>query len=193
MTRVGVLGLQGGVREHLQMLRGLGAEAIPVRTQEDLTGPDGVRVDAMVLPGGESSVIDRLLHLTGLFAPLQKALLAGLPALGTCAGLIELSKEVRNPAPGQQSLGVLGVEVDRNAFGPQIASRVATIDTEWGPVRGALIRAPQIMRVYPGSETVARDAGALLGARTGRVIGISFHPELTGDDTVHRAFLSSID
>lgn len=186
---VGVLGLQGGVREHARMLDALGAEVAVIRRPGDLVGPDGLRVDALVLPGGESSVIDRLVRRLGLQEPLRNAIRDGLPALGTCAGLIELSARVLNPAPGQRSLGVLDVTVDRNAFGPQIASRVTTVATVWGPIRAALIRAPRIAAVGPRAEAVARDEDTVLGARQGTVIGVSFHPEITDDPTLHRALL----
>lgn len=189
MPTVGVLGLQGGVREHARLLGALGAEVAVIRRPGDLVGPDGVRVDALVLPGGESSVIDRLVRRLGLQEPLRNAIRDGLPALGTCAGLIELSARVLNPAPGQRSLGVLDVTVDRNAFGPQIASRVTTVATAWGPIRAALIRAPRIAAVGPRAEAVARDEDIVLGARQGTVIGVSFHPEITGDPTLHRALL----
>ncbi|MEZ5127311.1 MAG: pyridoxal 5'-phosphate synthase glutaminase subunit PdxT [Micropruina glycogenica] len=125
--RVGVLALQGGVREHANLLAELGAEPVLVRR------PDQLRdLDALVLPGGESSVIDRLARSTGLFDPLRRLIADGLPTLATCAGLILLAQGVLDPAPGQQSLGVLDVDVRRNAFGPQLASAEVPLATRWG-------------------------------------------------------------
>ena len=124
---VGVLALQGGVVEHMRAAESLGARAVKVRAPEDLEG-----IDALILPGGESSTVDRLCRTFGLFEPLQEAIRGGLPTLGTCAGLIMLSSGIEDPAPGQQSLGVLDVSVNRNAFGSQVAS--AEVDLPWlGP------------------------------------------------------------
>jgi 5'-phosphate synthase pdxT subunit len=195
---VGVLALQGGVREHLGLLGGMtgpdgrDVRAVPVRRVADLVGPDGARVDALVLPGGESSVIDRLARMVGLADPLRAQIDAGMPVLGTCAGLILLAREVANPAPGQRTLGVLDVTVDRNAFGPQIASAEAEVDTLWGPVRAAFIRAPRIVRVGAGAREAGRHQGQVVAVAQGDAIGIAFHPELTGDTTVHRALLDLV-
>ena len=189
--RVGVLALQGGVREHAELLLGLGAEAAYLRTPADLTGPDGVRVDALVLPGGESSTIDRLLRIFGLFEPLRDAVGAGLPTLGTCAGLVLLAKTVLDPAPGQQSLGVLDVDVRRNAFGSQVDSAEVHLDTTLGPAEVAFIRAPRVERVGPGVEVLARRDDAVVAVRQGPITAISFHPELTGEALFHRALLQA--
>lgn len=219
--RVGVLALQGGVREHIDLLTHIGVVPAPIRKPADLVGPDGARVDAIVIPGGESSVLDRLTRLFDLAEPLRQLVGGGLPALGTCAGLILLSNRIHNPAPAQQSLGVLDVAVDRNAFGPQVQSRVTSVRSEWGQLDAAFIRAPQIAAVGPGARAVAwlDDAGGTDGGGDGRdglavgdagghggvrpsprivgaiganVIGISFHPELTGETRVHRALLDLV-
>ncbi len=187
---VGVLGLQGGVREHRELLEHLGARASLVRAPSDLVGPDGLRVDALVLPGGESSTIDKLIRLFDLFEPMRTAIADGLPTLGTCAGLVLLAREVVDPAPGQRSLGVLDVTVRRNALGSQVASSETTVSTPLGPVQVAFIRAPVITRVGAGVESLGTHAGEIVGARAGAVTGISFHPELTGDVAFHRELLA---
>ncbi len=187
---VGVLALQGGVREHVRLLGGLGARVSELRVPSDLTGPDGLRVDALVLPGGESSTIDRLLRTFGLFDPLRSAIAAGLPTLGTCAGLVLLAGDVIDPAPGQQSLAVLDVTVQRNAFGPQVDSAEVDLDTAWGPARAAFIRAPLVTRHGPGVQPIARIDGAIVGVSQDHVTGVSFHPELTGETLFHRRLLA---
>jgi len=189
--RVGVLALQGGVREHAELLIGLGASVSYLRTPSDLVGADGVRVDALVLPGGESSTIDRLLRIFGLFEPLRDAVAAGLPTLGTCAGLVLLAKRVLDPAPGQQSLGVLDVDVRRNAFGSQVDSAEVHLDTTLGPAEVAFIRAPRVERVGPGVEVLTRRDDAVVAVRQGPITAISFHPELTGEPLFHRALLAA--
>lgn len=183
---VGVLALQGGVREHSTLLTELGAQVRLVRQPRDLGG-----LDALVLPGGESSVMDRLARLFGLFEPLRTAIADGLPTLGTCAGLVLLAGEVADPAPAQQSLDVLDVTVRRNAFGPQVSSEEVMLPTALGDVRAAFIRAPEITRTGPGVEVLARHQGAVVAVMSGATIGISFHPELTGDPTFHRALLAT--
>lgn len=187
---VGVLGLQGGVSEHRELLEHLGARVTLVRAPSDLAGPDGLRVDALVLPGGESSTIDKLLRQFDLFEPLRVAIAGGLPTLGTCAGLVLLAREVVDPAPGQRSLEVLDVTVQRNALGPQVDSAETTLATPLGAVRVAFIRAPIVTRLGPGVEVVGTHAGRVVGARAGTVTGISFHPELTAEPAFHRALLA---
>ena len=188
--RVGVVALQGGVREHERLLDALGADVVPLRRPDDLAGPDGLRVDGVVLPGGESSTIDRLLRVFGLGEPLRLAVEAGLPTLGTCAGLILLASDVLDPAPGQGSLGVLDVAVRRNAFGRQVDSAEVRLDTAWGPADVAFVRAPAVERVGPGVEVIARRDDRVVGVRQGLVTGLSFHPELTGEPLFHRRLLA---
>ncbi|MFC4902916.1 pyridoxal 5'-phosphate synthase glutaminase subunit PdxT [Kocuria oceani] len=187
--RVGVLALQGGVAEHAAMLRELGAEAVLVKTAEQLSG-----LDAIVLPGGESSTMDRLLRLFGLRDPLREAVLGGLPTLGTCAGLILLSSGIEDPAPGQRTLEVLDVTVARNAFGSQTASEedVLTWGDDGATVRAAFIRAPVVTRAGEGVTVLARHRGEVVAVASGSVVGISFHPELTGETAVHRHLLSLV-
>lgn len=186
--RVGVLALQGGVREHLEVLRSLGAAAVPARRAADLVG-----LDALVLPGGESTTIDRLLGIVGLREPVRRAILAGTPTLGTCAGLILLAREIVDPAVGQGTLDVLDITVERNAFGPQVDSAEERLETALGPVTAAFIRAPRVTRVGDGVEVLARRGGEVVAVGAGDVIALAFHPELTGDPTFHRALLRSAE
>lgn len=189
--RVGVLAVQGGVREHVGMLRSLGAETVLVRRPADLAG-----LDAIVLPGGESTVIDRLTRILSLATPLRSAILDGLPTLGTCAGLILLADRLVDPGPGQHTLGVLDATVGRNAFGRQVVSSEETVQTELGPVRGAFIRAPEVVEVGPDVQILGRRGGdhgdpegPVVAVVAGDVLGIAFHPELTGDTTIHAELL----
>lgn len=189
---VGVLGLQGGVSEHIELLDALGVRTRWVRTPSDLIGADGVRLDAIVLPGGESSVIDRLLRMFDLFEPLRSVIGAGLPTLGTCAGLILLADQVLDPAPGQRSLQLLDVTVRRNAFGSQVDSAEVGLETVDGPVKVAFIRAPQVVEVGPGVEVIARRGEAIVGVRAGAITGLAFHPEVTGEPRFHQRLLADI-
>ncbi|MFC6259311.1 pyridoxal 5'-phosphate synthase glutaminase subunit PdxT, partial [Kocuria oceani] len=160
-----------------------------VKTAEQLSG-----LDAIVLPGGESSTMDRLLRLFGLRDPLREAVLGGLPTLGTCAGLILLSSGIEDPAPGQRTLEVLDVTVARNAFGSQTASEedVLTWGDDGATVRAAFIRAPVVTRAGEGVTVLARHRGEVVAVASGSVVGISFHPELTGETAVHRHLLSLV-
>lgn len=190
--RVGVVALQGGVREHMELLESLGAETVPLRQPSDLLGADGLRVDAVVLPGGESSTIDRLLRLFELGEPLSQAINDGLPTLATCAGLIQLATTIEDPAPGQGSFGVLDVTVRRNAFGRQVDSAELELETSWGPARVAFIRAPEVVAYGPAVSPVARRGEHVVAVRQGAITGISCHPELTGETLFHRRLLASI-
>ncbi|WP_087006433.1 pyridoxal 5'-phosphate synthase glutaminase subunit PdxT [Gulosibacter sp. 10] len=190
---VGVLGLQGGVREHASLLEAIGARTRQVRKPADLVGTDGARVDALVLPGGESTVIDRLCRMFGLDEPIRALIGQGLPVLGTCAGLILLADRLENPAPGQRTIGGLDITVNRNAFGPQRDSAQAVLDTEWGGIRAAFIRAPRVVSVDgPRTRAMAHFEGEIVGVEQGSLLGASFHPELTGDATLHRRLLELI-
>lgn len=201
---IGVLALQGGVEEHIEVLESLGAATRRVRQVADLEGLDG-----LVLPGGESTVIDRLARSFGLDEPLRAAIDAGLPVLATCAGLICLARELENPAAGQQTLGALDVTVRRNAFGNQrfSAERVVSVildDGEAGvgdevvDVDASFIRAPIVTRTGPGVEAIATVSGNagegefIVGVRSGAITALSFHPEENGDARVHAAWLAQI-
>ncbi len=190
--RVGVVALQGGVREHVDLLTSLDAVPVPLRQPADLLGADGLRVDAVVLPGGESSTIDRLLTMFGLGEPLSAAIAEGLPTLGTCAGLIQLAARIEDPAPGQRCFGVLDVAVRRNAFGRQVDSAEMELATDWGVAQVAFIRAPAVVSYGPSVTPIATLHDRIVAVTQGRITGIAFHPELTGETLFHRRLLESI-
>ncbi|MBM9467039.1 pyridoxal 5'-phosphate synthase glutaminase subunit PdxT [Nakamurella leprariae] len=186
---VGVLALQGDVAEHLSALAELGVLARPVRRPADLQDLDGI-----VLPGGESTTICRLLDVFGLRAPLRDRLTAGLPAFGSCAGMIVLAREILDGRPDQRPLGVLDAVVRRNAFGRQVDSfetDLAVAGLE-GPVRAVFIRAPWIEQAGPDVQVLASVAGHPVAVRQGSVLATSFHPEIAGDLRLHRMFLDVI-
>jgi 5'-phosphate synthase pdxT subunit len=198
--RVGVLALQGDVREHDRSLRAAGAAPVPVRRLEDLDGLDG-----LVLPGGESTTISRLLQVFELAEPLRQAVAAGLPVYGSCAGMILLAAEVLDGRPDQRGLGGLDVVVRRNAFGRQVDSFETDLPFEGvGDVHAVFIRAPwvesagesvQVLARVPGSPSApgaSPAAGRVVAVRQGSVLATSFHPELTGDDRVHALFVDMI-
>jgi 5'-phosphate synthase pdxT subunit len=180
--RVGVLAYQGDVREHLTALAAVGAEGIEVRTLSDLDG-----VDALVVPGGESTVIGKLADRYGLLAPLRARVADGLPVFGTCAGMIFMAREVEGPP--QDLLGVLDARVRRNAFGRQVASFEAEVDVkgvDGGPVSGAFIRAPWVADAGPEVEVLAELDGKVVAVRQGNLLATAFHPELSGEVRLHR-------
>jgi 5'-phosphate synthase pdxT subunit len=188
---VGVLALQGDFREHLAVLRGLGAEARPVRRPEELSGIDG-----LVIPGGESTVIDKLSRAFGIAEPLKAAIADGLPVYGTCAGLIMLADTVRDRIEGQQSFGGLDVVVRRNAFGTQLDSFETDLDIpELGdaPVHAVFIRAPIVEEVGSKAHALAElEDGRVVAVEQGSLLGTSFHPEVTGDTRFHEYFLTKL-
>ncbi len=185
-----MLALQGDFREHIAALHAIGATACEVRTAAQLAD-----VDALILPGGESTTIARLLIAFELLEPLRARLAAGLPAWGTCAGAILLARRV--PGLDRPPIGVLDVTVDRNAFGRQLDSFEAELDVAGiagGPVRAVFIRAPVIREPGPGVEVLARLAdGRIVACRQGRVLATAFHPELTDDRRMHAAFVALAD
>lgn len=192
---VGVLALQGGVEEHIAVLVSLGAKTRRVRLPQDLDGLDGI-----ILPGGESSTIDKLARSFGVAEPLRRAVEGGLPVLATCAGLIYSARELENPAPGQQTLGLIDVTVHRNAFGNQRFSEERTVPVTLGSetlnIEASFIRAPIVTRVGEGVEAIAtvprEDGEAVVGVRQGTVTALSFHPEENGDSRLHAAWLASL-
>ncbi|MCR2811870.1 pyridoxal 5'-phosphate synthase glutaminase subunit PdxT [Microbacterium sp. zg.Y1090] len=190
--RAGVLALQGDVREHLRVLSRLGADAVPVRTPADVAS-----VDALVIPGGESSVIDKLSRTFGLHGPLRARIAAGLAVYGTCAGLILLADRIIDGAPGQQTFGGIDATVQRNAFGSQAESFEADLDVQAlgaPPVHAAFIRAPRVISVGPGVEVLAAlGDGGIVAVRQQRLLGTAFHPEVTGDDRFHALLLQLAD
>jgi 5'-phosphate synthase pdxT subunit len=190
-VKVGVLALQGGFRPHAETLGALGAEVVEVRLPRDLEA-----VSALVLPGGESTTMSKLLVTSELFEPLAARLQAGLPALGTCAGMILLATEVLDGRPDQRWLGAIDLTVRRNAHGRQRDSFEAPLDITGltgGPFPGVFIRAPGIERVGNGVDVLATlSDGTPVAARQGQTIVCAFHPELSGDLRLHERFLSQI-
>ena len=186
--RIGVLALQGDVREHVAALARVGAQPVEVRRPEELDGLDGI-----VLPGGESTTMGRLLDIFGMLEPLRGLLKTGLPAYGTCAGMILLAQEVVDGRAGQPLLGGLDITVRRNAFGSQVDSFEQDVLVEGvGPVHGVFIRAPWVERVGPDVEVLARVDGHPVAVRQGVVMATSFHPELTDDARLHEVFVTRI-
>jgi len=187
---VGVLALQGDVREHLVALAGLGVTARPVRLARELDDLDGI-----VIPGGESTTICRLLDVFELRGPLSERLTAGLPAFGSCAGMIVLAGEILDGRPDQEPLRAIDIVVRRNAFGRQVDSFETDLELDGvagGPIRAVFIRAPWVERVGPDVQVLARVGEHPVAVRQGRVLATSFHPEVAGDDRLHALFLSVI-
>jgi 5'-phosphate synthase pdxT subunit len=191
---IGVLALQGDVREHLAMLEQTGARTLKVRRPEELD-----RVDGIVMPGGESTTIEKLARAFDLFEPLQAALRAGLPTFGTCAGMIMLADRIEGGIPGQQTFGGLDVVVRRNAFGRQVDSFEADLDVTGfaDPFHAMFIRAPWVEKVGGDVEVVATVAsgeamGRIVAVRQANLLATSFHPEITGDHRFHQLFVDLV-
>jgi 5'-phosphate synthase pdxT subunit len=187
---IGVLALQGDVREHLTALAAADAAAVPVRRPDELAAVDG-----LVIPGGESTTISKLAVLFGLMEPLREAIRGGLPVYGTCAGLIMLADKILDPRSGQETFGGIDMIVRRNAFGRQNESFEAAVDVRGvpgGPVEGVFIRAPWVESVRAGAEVLAEHGGHIVAVRQGNVLATSFHPELTGDHRVHELFVAAV-
>lgn len=190
--KVGVLALQGDVAEHASALADCGAHVVEVRSPGHLAGLDG-----LVLPGGESTTMSMLLERAGLFEPLAKRLADGMPALGTCAGMILLAADVLDGRPDQRSFAALDIAVRRNAFGRQVQSFEAGLDvagfSAGGPFDAVFIRAPAVERVGPTVEVLASVDGRPVLCRQGRVLAAAFHPELSEDLRLHRLFLDTCE
>ena len=189
-----MLALQGDVREHERALLDCGARTRQVRRTADLDGLDG-----LVLPGGESTTMSRLLEVFELLGPLRAAVAAGLPTYGSCAGMILLAREVLDGRPDQQGVGGLDVVVRRNAFGRQVDSFETDLSLAGvGEVHAVFIRAPWVQEMGAGVEVLATlpgdgpAAGRVVAVRQGRVLATSFHPELTGDHRVHGLFVDMV-
>lgn len=189
--RVGVLALQGDFREHMHILRRIGAEAHEIRLPEQLAD-----VDALIIPGGESTSIGKLAVEYGLVAPIRQAAEAGKPVWGTCAGMILLAKHIAGEMRGGQPLlGLMDITVQRNAFGRQTDSFEIDLPIEGlsgAPFHCVFIRAPHIQGVGPPTTVLARlpDGGPVVAARQGNLLATSFHPELTDDTRLHEYFLT---
>ena len=195
---IGVFALQGDVREHLRALTGLGVRTLPVRRPEELEVCDG-----LVLPGGESTTMAKLARTFELLEPLQKRLSAGMPAFGTCAGMIMLADRIVDGAVGQETFGGLDITVRRNAFGRQVDSFETSLDFAGipEPVHAVFIRAPWVEGVGPDVEVLARvasgpAAGRIVAVRQGSLMATSFHPEVDGpggsDLRIHRLFVDLV-
>ena len=187
---IGVLAVQGDVREHVRVLTELGAHAYGIRRPTELANLDG-----LVIPGGESTTMDKLVRAFDLYDPLRALIAEGLPVYGSCAGMIMLADRIAEPRPGQQTLGGMDVTVRRNAFGRQVDSFEEDLDFAGlgdGPLRAVFIRAPWVEEAGDGVEVLARAAGRIVAVRQGPLLATSFHPEVTGDTRVHELFVDII-
>jgi len=185
--KVGVLALQGDVAEHVTALLAVGAHPVEVRVPEDMAG-----LDALVFPGGESTTMSRLLESSGLFDALAERLAAGMPAFGTCAGMILLATEVVDGRPDQRSFGAIDLAVRRNGYGRQVDSFERALPVSalaGGPLDAVFIRAPVVERVGRGVEVLAAVDGSPVLCRQGSVLVAAFHPELSGDLRLHQLFV----
>ena len=188
MVAIGVLALQGDVREHVRALESAGATAVPVKRPADLEELDGI-----VLPGGESTTMGKLLTLFDLLEPLHHQIRLGLPAFGTCAGMILLATEVLDGRHDQKLLGGLDITVRRNAFGSQVHSFEENLSVEGvGTVHGVFIRAPWVERAGPSVTVLASVGEHPVAVQQGHLLATSFHPELTGDARMHSYFVSTM-
>jgi len=190
MPRVGVLALQGDVREHVAMLTSLGADVITVRRPEELA-----TVSGLVIPGGESSVIDKLARMFDLQQPIRDAIAGGLPVYGTCAGLILLADRITDGIRGQETFGGLDITVQRNAFGSQVDSFETELDVVGfdRAVAATFIRAPRVLDVGPEVDVLANlPDGDIVAVRQGTLLGTAFHPEVSGEPRFHAQFLDMV-
>ncbi|MEV7804305.1 pyridoxal 5'-phosphate synthase glutaminase subunit PdxT [Microbispora sp. NPDC088329] len=188
--KIGVLALQGDVREHIRALEESGATAVPVRRQKELAA-----VDALVVPGGESTTMWKLATTFELLEPLRLRIKEGMPAYGSCAGMIMLADRIEGGIEGQETLGGIDMVVRRNAFGRQVDSFEADLDFAGrGTIRAVFIRAPWVDSVGPDVEVLGRtEAGdRIVAVRQGPLLATSFHPELTGDARVHSYFVEMV-
>lgn len=189
--RLGVLALQGAVAEHVQSLRDLDVDVVEVKTAEALD-----QVDGLILPGGESTTIGKLLVRFGMLEPLRRRVAEGMALWGTCAGMILMAREVDRALPGQPLLELMDLRVERNAFGRQVDSFEADLHVPAlgeRPFPAVFIRAPRATAAGEGVEVLARVDDSIVAARQGRLLATSFHPELSGDRRFHEYFVSLID
>jgi len=189
-VNIGVLALQGDVREHLKSLGECGVQAMPVRTSEEISSIDG-----LVIPGGESTTIAKLARAFNLFDLISTRIAAGMPTYGSCAGMILLANEILDGIEGQESFGGLDVSVRRNAFGRQIDSFETDVDFQGitdPKFRAVFIRAPWVERIGPDVTVLASVNGHPVAIRQDAILATSFHPELTGDSRIHRYFVELV-
>ncbi|WP_374720587.1 pyridoxal 5'-phosphate synthase glutaminase subunit PdxT [Peribacillus tepidiphilus] len=187
MLKIGVLGLQGAVREHVESIKACGAEAVVIKKKEELE-----QVDGLILPGGESTTMRKLIDQYGFMALLKKFAKQGKPMFGTCAGLILLAKEIVGYK--EPHLGLLNVKVERNSFGRQRDSFEAALNIKGmdQPFTGVFIRAPHIVEAGEGVEVLCEHNGRIVAAREGQFLGCSFHPELTDDHRFMQLFIDMV-
>ena len=187
MQAIGVLALQGDVREHLGALEQAGAKAVPVRRLAEIEAVDG-----LVIPGGESTTLWRLAVAFELLEPLRKLIAAGLPAFGSCAGMIMLADRLVDGVEGQQTFGGIDMTVRRNAFGRQVDSFERQVTLAGEPFRAVFIRAPWVEQAGPGVAVIGEDEGRIVAVRQGVLLATAFHPELTPDRRIHELFVSMV-
>ena len=192
--RIGVLALQGDFREHISALAEIGITAFPTKTAEEIS-----QIDALIIPGGESTTISKLAKSFNLFDQISKRIADGMPTYGSCAGMILLANSIQDPASGQGSFGGIDMVVKRNAFGRQVDSFEADLEFKGiaePKVRGVFIRAPWVENCGPKVEVLAKveidGSTHPVAVREGKVLATAFHPELTGDFRVHRYFVEEI-
>jgi len=183
--QVGVLALQGAFAAHSDCLASIGVQSVEVRTPEQLNS-----VDALLMPGGESSTMSQLLESSGLFDPISSRIADGMPVFGTCAGMILLASEILDGRSDQRSFSAIDISVRRNAFGRQVDSFEGTINSSVGDFQGIFIRAPRIERVGDGVEVLGSINNEPVLVRQGNVLAASFHPELSNDARLHEYFVS---
>ena len=189
-VKIGVLALQGDVREHIQALSDCGVDAVPVKTPEELES-----ISALVIPGGESTTMSKLARSFGLIDPIRRRIETGMPVYGSCAGLILLSDRILDAAAGQESFGGLDVTTRRNAFGRQVDSFESDLSIpaiSSAPFRAVFIRAPWIEECGDSVEILAEVNGHPVAVKSGSLLATSFHPELTGDNRIHQYFVDVI-
>jgi len=190
--KIGVLALQGDFREHIEAAKSAGYAALSVKREDELD-----EVDALIIPGGESTTIVHLAKTFGLFEPIKKRIKSGMPTYGSCAGMILLSDRISNPAPGQETFGGLDISVRRNAFGRQIDSFESELDFAGAKMHAVFIRAPWVESVGKSVEVLATvlapdGKSHPVAVRQGALLATSFHPELTNDLRVHSYFFDEI-
>jgi 5'-phosphate synthase pdxT subunit len=188
--KVGVLALQGDVREHINALIACGVDAVPVRRESEIQA-----IDALVLPGGESTTIAQLSEVFGIYDLLKQRIATGMPVYGSCAGMILLATEILDAKVGQKSFGGLDISVRRNAFGRQVDSFESDIDFADGSqelIRAIFIRAPWVEKVGDGVQVLASIDSHPVAVRSRTALATSFHPELTGDHRIHRYFIEHV-
>ena len=184
--KVGVLALQGAFARHIDVLEDIGASGIEVRQPRDLAD-----IERLVMPGGESTTMSKLLESSGLFEPLAEKIRSGMPVFGTCAGMILLAEQVLDGSDGQRSFGAIDIDVRRNAYGRQVDSFETTLDVVGldSPMQAVFIRAPSVDRVSPDVEVLAMVGEQAVLARQGSTMVAAFHPELSDDRRLHQMFL----